>query len=247
MEDVSCSSSTTSTCTAINTQPTATAILKLLATYQCPSCNRKIRGKWSNETLEILLLQSLTVCPMYIRGGAQYIPDWCHHLYNSSGSAKHRSQQAKLRSFAAIGWKRATTSPRTLPRTDLTASPWQRPPSQSSPSCFWRNKKWLSSPTYRTPLIWHPVTSSHFQNCNWSWKDAGLNHWGDPGRIAECWTLRQKRTSRNRSKNGGDGGTGVYMREGTTSRVKAADRPYGEFYYFYSVSPEHFGYTLVTY
>jgi hypothetical protein len=35
------------------------------------------------------------------------------------------------------------------------------------------------------------------------------------------------------------------MREGTTSRVPAADRPYGEFYDFYSVSPEHFGSTLV--
>jgi hypothetical protein len=37
-------------------------------------------------------------------------------------------------------------------------------------------------------------------------------------------------------------GTGVYMREGTTSRVMAGDRPYGEFYDFYSVSPEYFGY-----
>jgi hypothetical protein len=35
------------------------------------------------------------------------------------------------------------------------------------------------------------------------------------------------------------------MREGTTSRVMAADRPYGEFYDFYSVSPEYFGYTLI--
>jgi hypothetical protein len=58
-------------------------------------------------------------------------------------------------------------------------------------------------------------------------------------------TLRQKRTSRKRSKTGGDGGTGVYMREETTSRVMAADRPYGEFYDFYSASPEYFGYTLV--
>ena len=48
-----------------------------------------------------------------------------------------------------------------------------------------------------------------------------------------------------RSKHGGDGGTGVYMWEGTTSRVTAADRPYGEFYGFYSVSPEHFGSTHV--
>jgi hypothetical protein len=32
--------------------------------------------------------------------------------------------------------------------------------------------------------------------------------------------------------------------EATTSRMMAADRPYGEFYDFY-VSAEHFGYTLV--
>jgi len=48
-----------------------------------------------------------------------------------------------------------------------------------------------------------------------------------------------------RSKNEGDGGTGVYMREGTTSRVTAADRTYGKFFYFYSVSPENFGSTHV--
>jgi hypothetical protein len=35
------------------------------------------------------------------------------------------------------------------------------------------------------------------------------------------------------------------MREGTTSRVMAADRPYGELYDFYSVSPEYFGYRHV--
>jgi hypothetical protein len=43
----------------------------------------------------------------------------------------------------------------------------------------------------------------------------------------------------------GDSVTGVYMWEGTTSRVMAADRPYGEFYDFYSVSPDCFGYHLV--
>jgi hypothetical protein len=35
------------------------------------------------------------------------------------------------------------------------------------------------------------------------------------------------------------------MREGTTPRVMAADRFYGEFYDFYSVIPEYFGYHLV--
>jgi hypothetical protein len=57
----------------------------------------------------------------------------------------------------------------------------------------------------------------------------------------ECLTLWQKRTSRKRFKNEGDGGTGIYMREGTTSRVMAAYRPYCEFYILYSVSPEYFG------
>jgi hypothetical protein len=37
-------------------------------------------------------------------------------------------------------------------------------------------------------------------------------------------TLTEKR-----SKNGGDRGTGVYRREGTTSRMMAPDRSYGEF------------------
>jgi hypothetical protein len=47
------------------------------------------------------------------------------------------------------------------------------------------------------------------------------------------------------SRNGGDGVTGVYMQEETTSKVMAANRPYGEFYDFYRVRPEYFGYTLI--
>jgi hypothetical protein len=35
------------------------------------------------------------------------------------------------------------------------------------------------------------------------------------------------------------------MREGTTWRVMAADRPYGEFYDFYSVIPKYFEYIIV--
>jgi hypothetical protein len=35
------------------------------------------------------------------------------------------------------------------------------------------------------------------------------------------------------------------MREGATSRVIAADRAYGEFYDFYSISPDYFGFILV--
>ena len=116
----------------------------------------------------------------------------------------------------------------------------------SSPTSFWWKTKLLLSPTHRTPLIWHPVTSSYFQKWNWSWKDASsIPLRRSRPKCRECLTFWQKRTSRKRSKNGGEGGTGVYMREGTTSRVTVADRPYGEFYDFYSVSLENFGSTLI--
>jgi hypothetical protein len=49
-------------------------------------------------------------------------------------------------------------------------------------------------------------------------------------------------TSRMHSKNEGNGGTGVNMWQGTTLRVTVVNRPYGEFYDFYSVSLEYFGY-----
>jgi hypothetical protein len=58
-------------------------------------------------------------------------------------------------------------------------------------------------------------------------------------------TLIEKEFQEASQKKEGDVEIGVYMREGTTSRVTAADRPYGEFYDFYSVSPENFGYQLV--
>jgi hypothetical protein len=41
------------------------------------------------------------------------------------------------------------------------------------------------------------------------------------------------------TENGGVGGTGVYIREGTTSRVTAADRPYGKFYDFEASRPNY--------
>jgi hypothetical protein len=53
-------------------------------------------------------------------------------------------------------------------------------------------------------------------------------------------TLTEKDLKRKRSKNGRDSGTGIYMREGTTSRIIVADKTYGEFYAFYSVSTEYF-------
>jgi hypothetical protein len=57
----------------------------------------------------------------------------------------------------------------------------------------------------------------------------------------ECLTLTLK-DFQERSKYGGDGGTGVYT---TTSRVMAADRPYREFYDFHRASPEYFEHHLL--
>jgi len=95
---------------------------------------------------------------------------------------------------------------------------------------FWRKTKLLLYPTHRTPLIWHHVISSYFLKWNWSWKDAGsIPLRGFRPKRRKCLTLWQKRTFRKRSKNGGDGGTGVNIREGSTSRVTAADRPYVKF------------------
>ena len=95
-------------------------------------------------------------------------------------------------------------------------------------------------------MIWRPVTS-YFLKWNWSWKDAGSIplRTSRPKRT-KCLTLSQKRISRMHSKNGGDGGTSVYVQEGTTSRVTAANRTYGKFYDFYSVSPENFASTHVS-
>jgi arabinogalactan endo-1,4-beta-galactosidase len=62
-----------------------------------------------------------------------------------------------------------------------------------------------------------------------------------PDTIEEIHAESQRVTEKDFQEafqNGGDGGTGVYMWEGTTSRVRAADMPYGEFYYFYSISSE---------
>jgi hypothetical protein len=60
-------------------------------------------------------------------------------------------------------------------------------------------------------------------------------------------TLTEK-DFRKRSKNGGDGGTGVCMQEGTTSRVKAADRPWWVLWFFrqsvYNALPDGWRATL---
>jgi hypothetical protein len=131
--------------------------------------------------------------------------------------------------FAANSWKRAKKSPRSLARTGLISSPWQRPVSHSRPHSAVSGK---TKKTYihRNPIIWHTMIPSYSQKWNWNSKKAVLtplrrsrsNH-------RESWTLWFKRLFREHSTNGGEGETGVYMREEKTLWVMEADRPYGDF------------------
>jgi hypothetical protein len=117
----------------------------------------------------------------HIGDSIQNITDCCRHLYSSCGSAKHRYQQAKLwipSSTAMFCGDCVETCEDVAPnfaenRPGCFTMTTSRLTLPSSPSSFWRNTKRLSSPTHRTPLIWHPVTYSYFQKWNWSLKYTG--------------------------------------------------------------------------
>jgi hypothetical protein len=94
-------------------------------------------------------------------------PDWCRQLYNSCGSAKHRSKQAKL----WITGSTATFCGDCVKTCEDVAPNF----GENRPGCFTMTtprltlpypavsgeiKTWLSSPTHRTPLFWHPATST---------------------------------------------------------------------------------------
>jgi hypothetical protein len=127
----------------------------------------------------------------------------------------------------------------------LTGDQKQHRTLPSSPSSFWRKTKWLSFPTHRTPLIWCPVTSSYFQKWKWSWKDAA---WYTTEEI-QAESQRVLDTDRT----GLPGSVQKWKRlwdrclhaGGTYFEGYGGDRPYDEFYDFYSISPETFGYHLV--
>jgi WD40 repeat protein len=143
----------------------------------------------------------LAVAVFCLRGDTQNIPDRCRHPYSSCGSAKHLSQQAKLWTPGStakfcgdcvktcedvapnFGKNRPGCFTMTTPRRTLP----------SSASSFWRKYKMAVIPTNRTPLIWHPVTSSSFQKRNLSWKDAGLILLRRPRPYRrKCLTLTEK-------------------------------------------------------
>jgi hypothetical protein len=128
-----------------------------------------------------------------IRSGIQNISEWCRHLYSSCGSTNNLSQQAKpwipcpTATFSATAWKRVKTSPRTLARTHLAASPWQRPVSHFRPhpavsgeiqnGCHPQSNvlPWFST-LWRLPIYKHKIQAE---------RTPVFYHWVDPRRIAE--------------------------------------------------------------
>jgi hypothetical protein len=167
---------------------------------------------------------------------------------NTSHERPNREFRVLLRCFVATAWKLSKMSPRTLTRLDLAASPWQRTVSHFRPHPAVSGEIKCCCHPSTTLLTWfgNLWLLSVSKKGNWTWKYAVLTPLKRSrlNRI-ECLTLWQIRTCRKRSKNGGHCGNGNYVREGTASRMMAADRPYGKLCNFYSVSPEHTGLTPV--
>jgi hypothetical protein len=92
----------------------------------------------------------------------------------------------------------------------------------------------------------HPLLQNYFRERLLTY-DKIVRYANSPTVLSSITLLDTNRKGfpRKHPKKGGDGRTGVYMPKGTTSRVMVADTPYGEFYDFYSTSPEYFGHTLV--
>jgi hypothetical protein len=102
---------------------------------------------------------------IYIRGGIQNIPDWCHHLY-SCHSANHQTVNSGI--YCVVLWwlyenvRRHHTE---LWREQTWLLHHDNALSHTSilTHHFLAKQEWLSSPTHCSTLIWNPVTSSCFQ------------------------------------------------------------------------------------
>jgi hypothetical protein len=100
-----------------------------------------------------------------------------------------------LQLFAATAWKRAKTSPRTLARTDLAASPLQRPVShfRLHPAISGETKNGYQPPPTVLPwfgTLWLiPIPKNEIE----AERTSVWYHWRDPGRIVEsAWHSDRK-------------------------------------------------------
>ena len=166
---------------------------------------------------------------------------------------KNLSQQAKLwipgstAKFAETAWKRAKTSPQTLARTDLAASPWQRPVSHFRPHPPVSGEKQNGCHPPPTTLPWFgtlwrlPISKNEIE----AERTPVWYNWGDTSRIAEsAWHFDRK----------GLLGSVPKMEEtvgpmSTCGRelLRGWRQPIGLIVSFtiFTVSPESFGYHLI--
>jgi hypothetical protein len=114
---------------------------------------------------------------------------------------------------------------------------------QSSPSSFWRNTQLAVIPhqPYSPDLV--PCDLSLFPKIKLKLKggrfDTTEEIQAESKRVLDTLTENDFKESFQKWRRRWD-----RCLRGTISRVMEADRPYGEFYNFYSVSPEYFGYLL---
>ena len=92
-----------------------------------------------------------------------------------------------LQQFVATAWKRAKTSPQTLTRTDLAASPWQRPVSHVHPHPAVFGEKQNGCHPSPTVLPWFgtlwllPISKNEIE----AERTPVWYHWEDTGQITE--------------------------------------------------------------
>jgi hypothetical protein len=115
-------------------------------------------------------------------------------LARSTGPSRPSCEfRVLLRRFAMTTWKRAKTSPRTLARTDLAASRWQRPVShfRPHPAVSGETKNACHSPL--TVLPWFGTLWLLPISKNETERTPVWYHWVDPGRIAgSAWYSDRK-------------------------------------------------------
>ena len=163
---------------------------------------------------------------------------------------KNLFQQAKLwipGSTAMFCGNCMKTSPQTLVRADLAVSPWQRPIPQfrSHPAVFGKKQNSCHPPPTILPwfdTLWLlPISKNETE----AERTVVWYHWGDTGRIAESAWHSDRKGLPGSIPEMETVGPMSNMWKGTTSRVTVADRPYGEFYDFYSVGLGNSGYHLI--
>ena len=210
---------------------------------------------WDKATILSVEMPHITKAKKDETGGKQ-CQEHDHHFLWRQGDCEKRICPNRsncefwvlLQYFMSTVWKRAKTLLQTLARTDLAASPWQRPVSHFRPHPAVSGEKqngchppptilpqfgtlWLLYPKMKLKLKGRQFdTIEEIQaksQSTWHSDRKGL-----PGSVPKMEEMV--------------GRVSTYGRELPQGWwVMAANRSYGEFYDFYSVSPENFGYQPV--